>query len=87
MGIGDVAKKALWLFLAASIALAVFRGIPPNPAGWYNWAAEQVQDVQKWADGVGDDINTWVDKQPKPDSILPGDEPSAKPRSTSAKKS
>lgn len=87
MGIGDVLKKALWFFLAASIVVAIFRGIPPNPNAWLGWAQEQTQDIQEWAGGIGDTINGWVDEQEPLDSIIPDEgDSSQKPKAASGKK-
>lgn len=71
MQVSDILKRVFWLFLCASAALAIFRGLPPNPGDWYGWAEKQLVDVQQWVTGIGDDVNTWIDKQPDPKSILP----------------
>lgn len=77
MQAGAIVKKTLWLFLAASIALAILRGFPLNPSEWYAWSEQQLVDVREWASGVGEEVNTFIDEAPTPTSIIPS--PSEQP--------
>ena len=71
MQIGDVAKRLFMLFLAASVALAIFRGMPANPSDWYGWAETQLVDVKAWLADIAGNVTDWVDQQPEPENIIP----------------
>jgi hypothetical protein len=69
MGVGTYIKKIVWFFLVGVIIVAVFRFVPHDPAGAYNWFKAK-----------SDKINTLVHKNvdktgikalPTPKSILP----------------
>lgn len=73
---GDIVKRVLLFFVGGSLVVAVLRGFPvTEPNQWYNWGAEQANEVEVWVKGWMGDVP--FEELPPVDSIIPSDESSS----------
>jgi len=73
---GDIVKRVLLFFVGGSLVVAVLRGFPvTEPNQWYDWGAEQANEVEIWVKGWMGDVP--FEELPPMDSIIPSDESSS----------
>lgn len=64
-------SRILWAVGAIVVVVAVFKVIPADPNGFWNWTKDAGNSVNEKTGQVADKIKTEVNKLEPPDNFIP----------------